>query len=109
MPRLTVFNDTNSDWNLRPGKIGINGEHRIPAHQGIQFDVPDGFDIFVKVWETDLVYVDWQLEQRTVLSMVREPRKPEETRSIPPPPVPPGRYQRRSKINDFLIRRRRRP
>lgn len=49
--RVTVFNDTRVDWPLHTGsERGVNGETRIPKRASVAFEVPDGHDVFVKVW-----------------------------------------------------------
>lgn len=56
--KVTVFNDTHKDWRLHVGSLrGVNGESRIPAQQSVDFDLPDGCDSFVKLWETGVVLV----------------------------------------------------
>ncbi len=49
--KVTVFNDTGVNWLLHSGsERGVNGEWNIPKHSGVGFEVPDGRDVFVKVW-----------------------------------------------------------
>jgi hypothetical protein len=49
--QITVFNDTCVDWGLHAGsERGINGERDISKHGAVVFEVPDGSDVFVKVW-----------------------------------------------------------
>lgn len=56
--KVALFNDTHKDWRLHIGSLrGVNGETCIPAQQMVNFDLPDGGDAFVKVWETGVVLV----------------------------------------------------
>ncbi len=55
---VTLFNDTHKDWRLHIGSLrGAGGESRIPAQQMLAFALPEGCDVFVKVWETGVVLV----------------------------------------------------
>ena len=56
--KVTLFNDTHKDWRLHIGSLrGRNDESRIPAQQSLDFELVDGEDVFVKVWETGVVLV----------------------------------------------------
>ncbi len=49
--RITVFNDTDMDWNIHSGSVqAVSGTHRILRHTSADFDGSDGCDPFVKVW-----------------------------------------------------------
>ena len=56
--KVTLFNDTRKDWRLHIGSIrGVHGENRVPSLSMVVFEVPDGQDVFVKVWEPGVVLV----------------------------------------------------
>ena len=56
--KVTLFNDTRKDWRLHIGSLrGRNDESRVPAQQSLDFELADGEDVFVKVWETGVVLV----------------------------------------------------
>lgn len=49
--KIRLFNDTSKDWTLHAAsKRGTYGENRIPAKDAVEFEVSDGEDVFVKIW-----------------------------------------------------------
>ncbi len=49
--RITVFNDTEMDWNIHSGSAPpVSGGSRILRHTSIEFEGPDRSDPFIKVW-----------------------------------------------------------
>lgn len=53
MTKVTVFNDTQVDWPLHIGSMrGSKGEDCIPQRSAVDFEAPDGSDMFVKVWDS---------------------------------------------------------
>ncbi len=58
--KIRLFNDTSEDWVLHVGsEEGVNGEDCINVQESVVFDVPLGFDAFVKIWD-GLVMVKMQ-------------------------------------------------
>jgi hypothetical protein len=58
MIKITVFNDTDKDWQLHAGsERGIGGETLIQAGRPVSFRIPKrAQEVFVKVW-SDMVLV----------------------------------------------------
>lgn len=49
--KITVFNDTEMDWNLHSGSVKpVGGTNRILRHTSAEFEGPDRSDPFIKVW-----------------------------------------------------------
>lgn len=75
--KVTIFNDTRVSWRLHVGsERGNNGERDILKQSGVEFEVPEGKDVFVKVWGK--------------MAMVRYGGEPLAVRSVPsslPPPM----------------------
>ena len=49
--RITVFNDTEMDWNIHSHSVQpVSGTSRILRHTSAIFEGPDHSDPFIKVW-----------------------------------------------------------
>ncbi len=49
--KITVFNDTEMDWNIHSGSaLAVGGSSRILRHTSVEFEGPDRSDPFIKVW-----------------------------------------------------------
>ncbi len=50
--KITLFNDTSVDWPLHSASVwGVNREDCIDAQEAVVFEVPEGYDVFLKVWD----------------------------------------------------------
>ena len=53
--KITLFNDTHKDWALHAASVrGTKSETRISARTSADFEVLEGHDVFVKVWDHGL-------------------------------------------------------
>ncbi len=57
--KITLFNDTSEDWVLHVGsEEGINGEDCINVQEAVVFELPEGHDVFVKLWDNSVMVRD---------------------------------------------------